>query len=77
MTRWWAIMESVTLKTPSFAKASEDTPSSTSLPVAESHPSLKLWVACHPKLAERRVVGDHGIEPWTSTLSVSRSNQLS
>ncbi|CCV13488.1 hypothetical protein MESS4_560098 [Mesorhizobium sp. STM 4661] len=38
----------------SFAKASEDTPSSN-----------EPRVACHPKLEERRVVPPDGIEPPT------------
>jgi hypothetical protein len=38
----------------SYAKAAEDTPSSND-----------LRVVCHPKLEERRMVGDAGIEPAT------------
>ncbi len=30
-----------------------------------------------PIFLPKRMVGVHGLEPWTSTLSVSRSNQLS
>ncbi|RWD59121.1 MAG: hypothetical protein EOS75_05295 [Mesorhizobium sp.] len=47
----------------SFAKASEDTPSSND-----------LRVACYPKLEERRVVPPDGIEPPTFGLQILCQN---
>ncbi len=41
-----------------------------------ANPSLALWMARQPK-PWRRLVGDSGVEPETSSLSVTRSNHLS
>ena len=51
--------ESLNRNQSSYAKASEDTPSSNRSPAGVSH----------PKLEERRVVGAAGIEPATPTMS--------
>ena len=52
---------------PSYAKASEGTPS----------PKMRFRVACHPKPAGRRVAGVTGLEPAASGVTGQRSNQLS
>ena len=51
------LAEPVEAPPPSYAKASEDTPSSS-----------ELRLACHPKLEERRVVGDERLELPTSSV---------